>query len=154
MTIPHNRHTSVLHVSGTKMSQSFSVKDIDRMHRQRGFNEIGYHFYITKDGMTYKGRDLSKDGAHVKGHNKGTIGICCEGGIGEDGKPADTMNGIQRAAVEGLLKGLKLGNPKMKVKGHRDYSPDTNKNGKIDSWERLKECPCYDAALRFNHFNA
>jgi N-acetylmuramoyl-L-alanine amidase len=153
MIIKHNRHLAVLHVSATKLSRNYTIEDCKKDHLARGFNDIGYHFYIDQKGEVHEGRPLTRDGAHVQGHNKGTIGICCEGGIGENGKPTDTMNGIQKTAVEGLLQALKKGNPNMKVTGHRDLSPDTNGNGKIDSWERLKECPCYDAAERFKFIN-
>jgi N-acetylmuramoyl-L-alanine amidase len=153
LIIKHNRHTAVMHVSATKMSQNFTIEDCRNSHLRRGFNEIGYHYYINKEGETSVGRDLSKDGAHVRGFNKGTIGICTEGGIGENGKPKDTMNDMQKTACTGLLQALKKGNPKMQVKGHRDYSPDLNKNGKVDSNERLKECPCYDAMEKFKFIN-
>jgi len=39
--------------------------------------------------------------------------------------------------------------PKAEIKGHRDCSPDTNHNGKVDRWEWLKECPSFDA---FNEY--
>lgn len=52
---------------------------IDRWHRERGFDEIGYHFFIQKDGTICEGRSLEKDPAAQAGHNKGTIAICCHG---------------------------------------------------------------------------
>lgn len=152
--IYHKRHTAVMHVSATKMSQSFTVDDCRRYHLSKGWSDIGYHFYIDKHGKTHIGRPLSKNGAHVKGHNVGTIGICCEGGLAENGAPADTMTGRQKFAVVALLLALKKGNPKMKVKGHRDYSPDLNGNGVIEPFEFTKACPCYDAQVRFGIFSS
>lgn len=153
MKIEHNRHTAVMHVSATKMSIDYTVERLERDHRARGFNGIGYHYYIDKHGTIHKCRPLTRNGAHVSGHNKNTIGICCEGGIGEDGIATDTMTDSQQLAVEGLLLALKKGNPSMKVKGHRDYSPDLNGDGKITKYERIKECPCYDAEVKFAIFN-
>lgn len=154
MIIKHNRHTAVMHVSATKMSQDFTFEDCKAYHISKGWRDIGYHYYIEKDGTIHKGRNLNTNGAHVRGFNSGTIGICCEGGLNELGTPVDTMNDMQRLCVEGLLLALKKGNPKMKVKGHRDYSPDLNGNGKIESFEFSKACPCYDAQIRFGIFSS
>ena len=52
------------------------VEIIDKWHKERGFDEIGYHFVILTNGFIEFGRDLNKVGAHVKGHNTGSIGIC------------------------------------------------------------------------------
>ena len=153
MKLEHNRHTAIMHVSATKMSQDFTFEDCKRSHKNKGWSDIGYHFYIEKDGEIHKGRSLTINGAHVRGFNTGTIGICTEGGLNEEGVPYDTMNELQRLSVEGLLLSLKEGNPKMKVAGHRDYSPDLNGNGKIESFEFSKACPCYDAKIRFKIFN-
>jgi N-acetyl-anhydromuramyl-L-alanine amidase AmpD len=153
MKIKHNRHTAVMHVSATKLSQNYSFQDCKSGHLAKGWSDIGYHYYITQDGEIHKGRSIDKNGAHVRGYNNGTIGICTEGGIGENGVPVDTMNAMQMLSVEGLLLALKKGNSKMKVKGHRDYSPDLNKNGKIESNEFIKMCPCYDAQVKFKVFN-
>lgn len=155
MTIPHKRHTAVLHVSATKMSQDFTFEDCRNYHvNVKRWSDIGYHFYIEKSGEIHKGRPLNRNGAHVRGHNSGTIGICCEGGILENGAPGDTMNDLQKLAVEGLLLALKKGNPQMKVTGHRDYSPDLNGNGIIEPFEFMKACPCYDAGIKFGIFNS
>jgi N-acetylmuramoyl-L-alanine amidase len=40
-----------------------------------------------------------------------------------------------------------MDHPGSRVCGHRDLSPDLNGNGKVDPWERLKECPCYEVSL-------
>ena len=155
MKIKHRRHTAVMHVSATKMSQNFTFEDCRNYHvKVKGWSDIGYHFYIDKKGVTHEGRPLNKNGAHVRGYNSGTIGICCEGGLDENGAPKDTMNDMQQLAVEGLLLALKKGNPKMKVKGHRDYSPDLNGNGKIEPFEFMKACPCYNAGMKFGIFNS
>ena len=58
--------------------------------RHRGFTDMGYHFYITRDGEIHRGRPLEKVGAHCKNHNRHSIGICYEGGLSADCTPADT----------------------------------------------------------------
>ena len=42
----------IIHCSATKVTSNFTVEQIIDMHKQRGFNTIGYHYYITKDGDT------------------------------------------------------------------------------------------------------
>jgi N-acetylmuramoyl-L-alanine amidase len=39
--------------------------------------------------------------------------------------------------------------PKAQIKGHRDFSPDLNKDGKITSNEWIKQCPCFDAMVEY-----
>ena len=73
----------IIHCSATRAGQDLCAKDIDRMHKQRGFSQIGYNFVIDLDGMVENGRPLSIDGAHcnTKGfsdlsYNKHSVGIC------------------------------------------------------------------------------
>lgn len=70
-----NTSMAVIHHSA---SPDVSVKTIDKWHKERGFNGIGYHFVIRQDGRIEKGRPLTKVGAHAKGRNK-YIGICLTG---------------------------------------------------------------------------
>lgn len=90
---------STLHCSATKAGQDFTATDIDRWHRERGFNGIGYHYVIRLDGKLEKGRDVSLAGAHCKGWNKRSIGICYIGGLDENGRPADTRTNAQKRVL-------------------------------------------------------
>ena len=47
----------IVHCSATKAGQDFTAADIDRWHRERGFNGIGYHYVIRLDGRLEKGRE-------------------------------------------------------------------------------------------------
>jgi len=51
-----NIHTIVIHYSATYADQTVTRDDIDRMHRERGFREIGYHWFIRRDGTLEEGR--------------------------------------------------------------------------------------------------
>ena len=66
----------IVHCSATKEGQEFFADDIRRWHKARGFSDIGYHFVINLDGVIEYGRDLKLTGAHCKGHNEASIGIC------------------------------------------------------------------------------
>ena len=54
----------IIHCSATRAGQDLTEKDIDRMHRARGFSQIGYNYVIRIDGAVEKGRSLAVDGAH------------------------------------------------------------------------------------------
>ena len=55
----------------------FGAADIDAWHRKQGWAEIGYHFVIRRTGVIEGGeRHWSEYGAHVKGQNKDTLGVC------------------------------------------------------------------------------
>ena len=59
----------VIHCSATRASRSYTVDDCRRDHRVRGFANIGYHYYITRDGVVHAGRPLYQEGAHARGYN-------------------------------------------------------------------------------------
>ena len=90
-----NIDSIIVHCSATKAGQDFTATDIDRWHRERGFNGIGYHYVICLDGKLEKGRDVALVGAHCKGWNERSIGICYIGGLDENGRPADTRTNAQ-----------------------------------------------------------
>lgn len=68
-----------LHCSASDNPQHDNVKTITEWHIQRGFKGIGYHYFISKDGIINKGRNIEVTPAAQEGHNKGTIAICLHG---------------------------------------------------------------------------
>lgn len=66
----------VLHCSATRCNQDYSVEQLRRDHKARGFYDIGYHFYIRKDGTMTQHRKLLEVGAHARPYNRCSIGIC------------------------------------------------------------------------------
>ena len=127
----------VVHCTATKLSQRVSVSDIDRWHRAQGWDDIGYHWYIDRDGHIFPGRSEKLAGAHVKHYNSHAIGVCYEGGIDEQGHYADTRTEAQKAALLFLLKDLRESYPKAVIQGHRDF-PNIR-----------KLCPCFDAKTEY-----
>lgn len=136
----------IIHCSASKEGQDVTVEQIDKMHRQRGFAGIGYHFVVYRNGQVHDGREISKVGAHTTGYNTGSIGICYIGGLGKDGKIKDTRTLEQRNSLYQLVKKLMEMYPIKEVKGHRDYSPDTNGDGVISKYEWIKGCPCFEVS--------
>lgn len=139
----------VVHCSATRVDRDITARDIDSFHRVRGFSSWGYHYYVRKDGSIEKMRDESEPGAHAYGHNRDSIGLCYEGGLDVNGHPADTRTAAQKRTLVALLRSLRADYPGARIVGHRDLSPDVNGNGRVDKWERTKECPCFDAAEEY-----
>lgn len=123
------------------------INVLDRMHRQRefqradtwrqrqnpGLTSIGYHFVVYTNGVIVSGRHLDEVGAHVKGYNANSIGICM---IGTDSYSRAQWKGLA-ANVIALLKTY----PNARVCGHRDLSPDKDRDGTVEPHEWLKICP-------------
>ena len=122
----------VVHCSATRVNQDFTVEKLEACHLARGFHGIGYHFYITKDGVIYPCRPESEKGAHAFPYNEHSIGVCYEGGLDAKGRPADTRTPAQKKSLEDLLYSLAIDYPDAEIVGHRDL-PHVR-----------KECPCFD----------
>jgi N-acetylmuramoyl-L-alanine amidase len=146
-----------------------AAKVINAWHAARGFKRelgarrvfnadlscIGYHFVLDLNGAIFVGRSLEEVGAHAVGHNANSIGICLVGGAEREGR----YTGAQWQALRNLAQelGEKFGipltactvdatGPSKGICGHRDLSPDTNHNGKVEPTEWLKTCPGFDVA--------
>lgn len=133
----------VIHCSATREGKVITAADIDRMHRDRGFAKIGYHYFIRLDGTVERGRREEEVGAHVSGHNATTIGVCYAGGLDAHGKAKDTRTQAQKAAMVRVVLALIKKYRGVKVVGHRDLSPDRDRDGKVERHEWVKECPCF-----------
>ena len=121
----------VIHCSATRADRDFTEDDLDVCHRRRGFNGVGYHFYIRKNG-------------DMRGYNARSIGICYEGGLDCHGRPADTRTEWQIHSMRVLVLALLRDYPGCRICGHRDLSPDLNGNGEIEPEEWIKACPCFE----------
>ena len=86
----------IIHCSATPEGKSLSAEACRQDHiLHRGFRDIGYHFYITRDGEIHRGRALEKIGAHCRNHNTHSVGVCYEGGLDANGKPKDSKHPIK-----------------------------------------------------------
>lgn len=138
----------VIHCSATHEDRCFTEYDLDTCHRRRGFNGPGYHFYIRKDGRIVSTRPIERVGAHARGFNARSIGICYEGGLDREGHPKDTRTPEQKHSMRVLVRTLLTDYPGCEVCGHRDLSTDLNGNGEIEPEEWIKACPCFEVSLR------
>ena len=114
----------IIHCSATPEGGDYTVADIDRWHRARGFRQIGYHYVIYRDGSIHIGRPLNEAGAHCQGHNAHSIGICYIGGLAKDGRtPKDTRTPEQRNSLRTLLHQLWEDYPRATIHGHYEFAP-------------------------------
>ena len=133
MAGPDSVRFLVIHCSATRSDRSYPVERLLRDHRARGFRTVGYHFYIRRDGTLTQHRRLLEVGAHARPYNRCSIGICYEGGLDPQGRPADTRTPVQRDRLRQLLSLLRELFPEARVVGHRDLPGATP-----------KACPCFD----------
>ncbi|MDR0939355.1 MAG: N-acetylmuramoyl-L-alanine amidase [Mediterranea sp.] len=129
----------VVHCSATRPDADFGVDKLRATHLGRGFSDIGYHFYVTRDGRLHRCRPMGAVGAHARGYNLHSLGICYEGGLDSDGRPADTRTPAQRQRLRELIDHLRRLFPEARVVGHYQLGPDVH-----------KACPCFDAEAEYS----
>jgi N-acetylmuramoyl-L-alanine amidase len=121
----------IIHCSATPEGRKTSAEEIKSWHLERGFSDIGYHYIVHLDGSISYGRNIDKIGAHSRGQNKMSIGVCYIGGLDECLDPKDTRTPQQKESLLILLKTLKKLHSKAVIYGHRDFSE--------------KACPSFNA---------
>lgn len=123
----------IVHCSATREALPVSLKTIKSWHVDgNGWADVGYHYIVHLDGKISKGRDDSVLGAHTKGHNTDSLGICYTGGMDKDNKhPKDTRTCAQKESLSALLLTLKNLYRDSVVHSHNDFSN--------------KACPSFDA---------
>lgn len=142
----------VIHCSASPNGKAVRAEDIDAWHKARGFKRdlaafgknlprlrhIGYHYLIYASGPVTVGRLEREVGAHVAGFNANSIGICMVG--------TSAYSAEQWASLRRLVDGLQQRYPLARVVGHRDLSPDQDRDGIVEPFEWLKTCPGFDVA--------
>ena len=110
-----------------------SVEDINQWHLERGWAGIGYNYYVRKDGTIWRGRPEWSVGAHAKGHNDKSIGICCEGAY-----MVETMPAAQLAALKDLIRDIMSRYGKLKLLRHKDVN-ETDCPGVNFPWAEVQK---------------
>ena len=137
--------TIVIHTTATPGNDrgDVSIDEVRKWHTSapRNWSDVGYHFLIRRDGSVEIGRDLDRQGAHVRGHNAHSIGIVYTGGIDPDtGLASDTRTDEQKETLLVLVSSLLQVFPAISsVKGHRDFD------------NVRKACPCFDVVSEFGY---
>lgn len=123
----------IIHCSATPEGRAVTVQEIEKWHREKGYNGIGYHYVIGLNGEVWKGRDINLIGAHTQGQNANSIGVCYIGGCDKTMKAKDTRTPSQKIALLNLVKDLKKQYPKASIHGHNEFAN--------------KACPSFDVKL-------
>lgn len=127
----------VIHCTATRpdwwktRSSNQKVAEVKRWHvEERGWSDIGYHFLIDRNGTVVSGRPIERTGAHVKGRNKGTVGIALFGGYGGAATDLfeDHFTPEQKASLLSLIREIDP-DGRMRVTGHNEHAN--------------KGCPCF-----------
>ncbi len=121
----------VVHCAATPPNMDIGAAEIRKWHTDKGWSDIGYHYVIRRDGTQEEGREDTVQGAHVRGHNRNSLGICLVGGVDNDFKSEANFTFLQYDALKHLLNYLHLKYPDAEIKGHKDLDPG-------------KDCPCFD----------
>ena len=131
-----NWNKIILHCSATPEGRNVKTKTIKGWHLKRGWRDIGYHYVIQLDGTVDKGRPIDQHGAHTKGRNHDSIGICYIGGLDAETKePKDTMTEAQHDSFLDLMSALRFVFGPLPLHGHNEYA--------------AKACPCFDVQEKF-----
>lgn len=133
----------VLHCTETPEGKEQTVKDIDRLHRKRGLNGLGFHYLVHLDGAVSSGRPEEVVGAHAQNHNANSVAVAYVGGTDKSGAAKDTRTAAQKACLKALIEHLRKQYPEAAVVGHRDILQN---NGRADPFKTLNECPCFEAS--------
>lgn len=140
MAVERTINTLVIHCAATPNGRWTTVEDIDGWHRDRGFRRlptligfnqprlrhIGYHFVVYISGAVATGRGLREVGAHARGHNETSIGICLVG--------TDRFTAAQWSALRDFVTGITIKYPGMKVMGHNEVSKKSCPGFDVQAW--------------------
>ena len=130
----------IVHCSATPEGREVTTNDLYQWHVvENGWSDIGYHFFIDLCGEVHECRPLERTGAHTKGHNFDSIGICYAGGMDKDMNPKDTRTQDQKESLEDLLCQLKGLYVVANIYGHNNFSD--------------KACPSFDAVSEYQHIS-
>lgn len=126
----------IWHCTATPEGKDFTVDDIRRWHVQgNGWQDIGYHFVVYRDGTVHLGRPIEKAGAHTSGKNANSIGCVYVGGCDETGKkPKDTRTPEQKKAMLELTKELLHQYPNCTIHGHREFANKACPSFDVQEW--------------------
>lgn len=121
----------IIHCSATPPNMDIGVEEIRKWHTEKGWQDIGYHYVIRRNGDFQEGRNVDIVGAHVSGHNTGSIGICLIGGVDANMSAEDNFTQEQWRELRDTLRILKANYPRASTYGHNEFAN--------------KACPSFDA---------
>lgn len=124
-----------------------TINTLKNEFKARGWKVAGYHYVVFPNGNVIQMTDENVVANGVRGYNENSIHVSWVGGY----NGIDNRTKEQKETLILLLKELKAKYPFASILGHRDISPDINHNGIVDAWERIKNCPCFDAIKEYKN---
>jgi N-acetylmuramoyl-L-alanine amidase len=104
-------------IAGTTLAaEARHMRQIQQWHLDRGWATVGYHFVVSPTGRIFRGRPVDRLGAHVLGHNAGTVGICLMGNFQTERPTSSAL-----ASLEHVRTRLVPGGARVPLLGHRDH---------------------------------
>jgi N-acetylmuramoyl-L-alanine amidase len=131
----------ILHCTAGPQDQKTAV--ILSYWKSLGYRKPGYHHLISVDGSVENLQPIELPSNGVAGFNAHSINICYKGGVGPHGEILDNRTTKQIESMLALVRKYHAEFPEAIILGHRDLSPDKNRNGVIDTWEWKKACPSF-----------
>ena len=112
----------VVHCAATKPSMDIGYKEIRKWHvEDNGWDDVGYHYIIKRDGTVEVARAEAFQGAHAPAVNSKSIAICLVVGMAEDGDAENNFTLEQFLSLKDLIKKIKMTNPNIvEIVGHCD----------------------------------
>jgi N-acetylmuramoyl-L-alanine amidase len=137
------------------------LENIFAYWESKGWSTGGYHFMILEDGTIAYVVPINKPSNGVKGYNAHSINICYLGGVATNsndpayakGSPIDNRTLGQKRTMRMMLEAMSLKLPSAVIQGHRDFSPDKNRNGIVEPHEWMKSCPSFSVADQLSAWN-
>ena len=130
----------IIHCSATPEGRPVTIEEIKEWHtapqpKGNGWSDLGYHYIIELDGKAKVGRPLWRVGAHCKGQNRKSIGICYVGGMeAAMSKPKNTLNECQEKQLISLLGMLQKQFEGATIHGHNEFSKKACPSFDVQEW--------------------
>lgn len=122
----------IIHCSDTPESMDIGVNEIRDWHvNERGWSDVGYHYIIRRDGTIERGRGEYIAGAHCRGKNTNSIGVCLVG--------RGRFTESQFHSLRELIKDLEIRYEIREIAGHYKYSNKTCPNFNVTGWLKSNE---------------
>ena len=140
MDVRKKTDSIIIHCAATKKSMDIGYKEIREWHvDQNGWDDVGYHYIIRRNGKLEKARPEGYSGAHAPSHNSRSIGICLVGGMADDGGPENNFTLEQFLTLKDLVNMVM-----------NKYSDITEVLGHCDVQDNKPNCPGFDVKQWMN----
>lgn len=133
----------IIHCSATRpewnadLGGLAKVAEIRRWHvEDNGWSDIGYHYIVDRNGQVFDGRPEGRSGAHTRGHNANSIGICLIGGFGssETDNFDEHYTPKQEQVLRKLIAGIERRYDIKKISGHNQYAAKACPGFNVPRW--------------------